>query len=57
MEYWLWRAMLEQCAKGECEHPDGDAAMDCKETSLCVTEWCTPCAARVFLAEIKRKEA
>ena len=43
--YWLWRAMLETLAKQDCE------IGCCAESGLCITEWCTPCAATQYLAE------
>ena len=41
--YWMWHAMLREYAKRDCE------VEGCESSSLCITEWCLPCAARAFL--------
>ncbi len=53
--YWLWRAMLTECEPLRCkqEAAGGD---ECQYTGGCITEWCTPCAARAFLASIRARE-
>jgi len=43
--YWMWRAMLGSFMGMPCEMGDDQ---DCDQTTRCITEWCTPCAARVF---------
>lgn len=49
--YWLWRAMLEECKFHDCMGtPDGE---ECEESDACITEWCVPCAARKFLADLE----
>ena len=50
--YWHWRAMLDLCAEQKCERP-GDTR--CPSTADCITEWCTPCASRIFLSEIHER--
>jgi len=51
--YWLWRAMLEECARHGCHRPADDR---CEGSGLCITEWCVPCAAKAFLAREKAGE-
>jgi len=58
--YWMWRAMLEDFAETACEYRDYEydppKGMECHNTSKCITEWCIPCAARVFLKQEKEGE-
>jgi len=43
--YWLWNAMLDSFAAMSCEV---DVSRPCSEQGLCITEWCTTCAAQAF---------
>lgn len=53
--YWLCYALAEYvCAINEtCEREP----TSCAESSLCITEWCAPCAALAWLNEQKRLSA
>jgi len=46
------RALLSECLPLECKQVKaGDD--ECQHTGGCITEWCTPCAARAFRKGIK----
>jgi hypothetical protein len=47
--FWLWFATLQFCAKHECEESE---EFPCSQTNKCITEYCPPCAAKVFLAKM-----
>lgn len=52
--YWLWRAMLEWNASHKCQRYIDDVdPTPCDQTGDCITEYCVPCAARVFLDKEK----
>jgi len=51
--YWLWRGMLERLRCEKCDNEEEDG---CAYSGGCITEWCVPCAAEVFLAEIDKRE-
>lgn len=53
--YWLLRSLAQYvsdlniaCEREPCA---------CSQSSLCITEWCEPCAAQAWLNEQKRLEA
>lgn len=45
--YWLCYSLAERVSD-ECERA---ATIPCNDSSLCITEWCPPCAASAWLLE------
>jgi hypothetical protein len=54
--YWLLRAAAEEFASPTCNRQEIHGEIRCSETSMCITEWCTPCALTAWLEGQRKAE-
>lgn len=54
LPYWLFRAMAARAEAEPCERGVNDP---CGISGDCITEYCVPCAAKIWMDETRRAEA
>lgn len=54
LPYWMFRSMAAWVEDEQCER---GTEYSCGESVDCITEYCVPCAAKIWMDETRRREA